>query len=182
MLNLGDTQLAELERIVYATVEELVMSLAHARDDQVEDANQCMLQCCANCERANELLAGAEELVADRAGSKPAWLELVDRPRDGRSVMEAAVNAAAAAFTVPFDHVMGRTKTQPAAFARQVAFWLLREVLGWSSCAVGKLVGRDHGTILHAVNRVRDICSTSANDCEKVTAAKSRFIAALNRN
>lgn len=182
MLNLGDTQLAELERIVHATVEELVMSLAHARDDQVEDANQCMLQCCANCERANELLAGAEELATNRAESHSSSPPPVNGTHDAHALMTTAAHAAAGAFTVPVDHVMGRTKTQPAAFARQVAFWLLCEVLGWSSCAVGKLVGRDHGTILHAVHRVNDICATSVSDCEKVTAAKSRFIAELNRN
>jgi len=55
--------------------------------------------------------------------------------------------------------LLGRTRTAPVAFARQVAMYLLREENGLSLPAIGDhLGGRDHTTVRHGVEKItRDL-------------------------
>jgi hypothetical protein len=47
-------------------------------------------------------------------------------------------------------------KSQPACFNRQIAMYLASEVGRWSTTSIGRFYGgRDHSTVLYAIQRVR---------------------------
>lgn len=52
---------------------------------------------------------------------------------------------------------------QPAAFNRQVAMYLAKEVGGWSKKAIGRFYNnRDHSTVHYAVNRIEYLRETNS--------------------
>lgn len=53
---------------------------------------------------------------------------------------------------VPLDAMLGRSREMPLPIARGRFYAYLR-ALGWSYPAIGKLVGRDHTTVLSQVRR-----------------------------
>lgn len=89
---------------------------------------------------------------------------------------------AAAAFDVPKAHLVRRWRRQPAVFARQVSMWLMREVLGWSSATIGQVLRRDHGTVLHAWQAVRDRMTTNPDARSRCEQALRGFCADLGRD
>lgn len=53
-------------------------------------------------------------------------------------------------------------------FARHIAFYICREEFGWSYPRIGRIFSRDHSTILHGINKVKD--ALAANHEKYVTA------------
>lgn len=51
--------------------------------------------------------------------------------------------------------ITGPTRTQPLVFVRQVASYLLREVLVRSLPEIGRCLNRDHTTVLHSVRSIK---------------------------
>ena len=49
---------------------------------------------------------------------------------------------------------MGTRKTKEIAKPRQVAMYLLREILGLSQLKIAKFFGKDHTTVMYAINKV----------------------------
>jgi hypothetical protein len=64
---------------------------------------------------------------------------------------ERVLMAIAERYNVSVAGLQGRDKTKNIALARQVAAYILVTQLKRSSSRVGRLLGRDHSTILHAV-------------------------------
>jgi len=54
-------------------------------------------------------------------------------------------------YGVPLQALYARGRRQPVALARQTACWLIRRHTALSYPAIGRLLGRDHSTVLHAV-------------------------------
>lgn len=65
-----------------------------------------------------------------------------------------AIGAIIAATAVHFDtspaKIIGSTSSRRTAHVRHIAVWLCREILGASSTRIGKIIGRDHTTVIHA--------------------------------
>lgn len=53
-------------------------------------------------------------------------------------------------YNVDFDVVMGASREQNATWARQAAYHALH-LVGLSSSQIGRLLGRDHSTVLHGI-------------------------------
>ena len=62
---------------------------------------------------------------------------------------------AASAFAVDFTEVLSRSRLKTVTYARSTACVLLRERYGWSFPQIGKALGRDHTTVISAVNRAK---------------------------
>ncbi len=61
------------------------------------------------------------------------------------------------AFGVSLDTLLSSSRTQPAAFARQVAMYLARELTGATLPTIGRAFGnRNHTTVLHACRRTTE--------------------------
>jgi chromosomal replication initiator protein len=60
-------------------------------------------------------------------------------------------------FGVSVDGLMSKRRTKDLTVPRQVAMYLIRELLDLSLVEIGKLFGgRDHSTVIHAVNKVEE--------------------------
>jgi len=54
-----------------------------------------------------------------------------------------------------------RTRTEAIVYPRQIAMFFCHEILGASSVAIGeKFGGRDHSTVLHAINKIRELLAS----------------------
>ena len=75
-------------------------------------------------------------------------------PQTSASLSEI-VDAAAREFGVRREEVLARTRRSDVAEARQVAMYLARELTDHSLPEIGRGIGgRNHATVLHAINRV----------------------------
>mgnify|MGYP001600745615 CR=1 FL=1 len=63
------------------------------------------------------------------------------------------LNEECLAHGVAFHEVMGRSRKQPIAKARQSAMRRLRMELGLSLMSIGQYMNRDHTTVLHALRQ-----------------------------
>jgi len=65
------------------------------------------------------------------------------------------VDATAREFEIERDELLARSRRPPLAHARQVAMYLARELTDHSLPEIGRGIGgRNHTTVLHAVNSV----------------------------
>ena len=73
------------------------------------------------------------------------------RPPTGEEILSAT----AAAFGYSHEDMQGPSRRQPLVLSRQIAMYLCRELTDLSLPKIGKLFGgRDHTTVLHAVDKV----------------------------
>ena len=69
------------------------------------------------------------------------------------------------------EELIGPSRRQPLARYRQIAMYLCREYTDLSLPRIGKAFGgRDHTTVLHAVDKIRNLMRTDANVYKDVTS------------
>jgi chromosomal replication initiator protein len=86
------------------------------------------------------------------------------------------IDAAAEEFGVRQDELLARDRRPSVASARQVAMYLARELTQQSLPEIGRQMGnRNHSTVLHAVNRVRDSLTTDPAVRSAVDKLRSRL-------
>ena len=68
------------------------------------------------------------------------------------------VEACAAEWGVTRQQLLGEGRTGDVLQARQAAVTLAHRLLGYSLPRIGRLVGRDHTTVLHAIRRMTRQC------------------------
>ena len=79
--------------------------------------------------------------------------ELRPRTRSVREIQEQTC----AAFGVSIDDLLSPSRSQPVAFARQVAMYLARELTDATLPAIGRAFGnRNHTTVMHACKRTAE--------------------------
>jgi len=71
-------------------------------------------------------------------------------PRMLRAIMPAVMEASEV-FGVPPESVLGRDQHQSVVRARFLAMSVCRERYGWSTTEIGRAFGRDHTTVVHAL-------------------------------
>jgi chromosomal replication initiator protein len=77
----------------------------------------------------------------------------------------------AESFSVSVADLEGPSRRQPLARGRQVAMYLIRELTDLSLPKIGALLGgRDHTTVLHGINKVRDLMTVDQELFDHVTA------------
>ena len=97
--------------------------------------------------------------------------------------LKMAAQAVAQAFEVDADEVLGRRRTWPLVFARQTAYWLVKQGMGYTFCHTGRMFDRDHGGIMHGVNKVLDVLELDLHSkhdngswANKIRKSKELFI------
>jgi len=109
-------------------------------------------------DEANALLDRAKELFEEAAKMER---ELCDPNR--------IIEAVCAAWRVKEEQLLSKSRKARVARARQVAGYLLRQHTALSFPAIGRILGRDHSTIIHS-------CELIAREM----ATTPRFAAAVN--
>jgi chromosomal replication initiator protein len=139
--------------------------LSRAQLDGVDVANEVLDEIAARVTSSVRALEGALIRVVAYASLKgePATAELTRHVLDwlgtgtrGAPTVAEIVEAAASEFGVGTDEILARDRRPNVAMARQVAMYLARELTSCSLPEIGRRIGgRNHTTVVHAVNRVR---------------------------
>jgi chromosomal replication initiator protein len=105
-------------------------------------------------------LAQAERVLSD--------IVLAGEPR--RITPEMILNATAASYGFSVEAICGPSRTRPLVTARQVAMYLVRNLTDFSYPAIGRLFGgRDHTTVIHAVDKIEGQMQHRLQIYEQVT-------------
>lgn len=116
------------------------------RAEEAEQAAREAAELAARIEAANEQLRAAESRL------EAAQMEAA-RIGAGKGSMRAIIRVVSSATGVsPIDLVSLRRDARTAK-ARQIVAWLARKLTVLSLPQIGARLGRDHTTILHAINR-----------------------------
>ena len=92
---------------------------------------------------------------------------------DPRRISLAHIDSVVAARLGP---TRGLGKSQPSCFNRQVAMYLASHVGRWSTTVIGRFYGgRDHSTVVHAIQRIEAMRDADPNLDVLVCDLKSRI-------
>lgn len=69
--------------------------------------------------------------------------------------------------------VLGRNRMRPLVEARQIAFYLMRQLSGLTLTQIGEIFGRDHSTVIYGINTVNDLLKVDVPFQKKVHYIKS---------
>lgn len=81
---------------------------------------------------------------------------------------QAVVDAVCTEFHVERAALLGTVRTERVSWPRMVAYYVLREHLGWMLHDIGTVFGRDHSTVHHGIQRVSGRCRVARVDRELV--------------
>jgi chromosomal replication initiator protein len=80
------------------------------------------------------------------------------------------IRATAGAFGFSVEDLTGSSRRQPLVLSRQVAMYLCRELTDLSLPKIGDLFGgRDHTTVLHAIDKIKRVLTTDRDVFDKVS-------------
>jgi hypothetical protein len=77
-----------------------------------------------------------------------------DRVDLARWLLDGIVNATAELLDLDTADLLGRSRRQPIAYARQLAYWAAREVTALSLPELGRYFGRHHSTVHHGAAEI----------------------------
>jgi chromosomal replication initiator protein len=145
--------------------------LARAQLDRVDVPTEVLDEIAARITSSVRALEGALIRVVAYASLKgePATPELAHHVLDrlgtappARTTVKDIVEATATEFGVEKDDLLARDRRPDVAMARQVAMYVARELTPHSLPEIGRHIGgRNHTTVLHAINRVRSARNTN---------------------
>lgn len=108
----------------------------------------------------------------------------VDKPRyfpgSATSVVKLIAKGTAHYFSVDRSEIMSRSRIMRIASARQAAFWVTKQTMGWSLPEIGRRFGgRDHTTIYHGIIQTERKMATDDHFRRKVERLMAGVVAAI---
>ncbi len=77
-------------------------------------------------------------------------------------------------FGLNYDEVLGSSRQKDISMARQITMYLLKTELGMSYPAIGKIFGgRDHSTVIHAINKITKLSKRDTKLRQKIKIIKN---------
>ncbi len=111
----------------------------------------------------------AEELTVDTAASVLRDLLTSRQPR--AITPQVILEATSEMFGIPVEEIIGKKRQRPLVTARQVAMYVFRDITDLSYPAIAReFGGRDHTTVIHAVEKITGQMSTHQATYDQVTA------------
>ncbi|MGH9436680.1 MAG: helix-turn-helix domain-containing protein [Terriglobia bacterium] len=102
-------------------------------------------------------------------------VEFLPEPPARRRISLAHIDAVVAARLGP---TRGLGKSQPAAFNRQVAMYLAKQVGRWTTTVIGRFYnGRDHSTVCHAIYKIAALSKSNPEIEMLITELKELLLA-----
>jgi len=109
----------------------------------------------------------------------PNLVESLIQKKDGNGEMKLKVqptdliNAVSKYYSLGKRQLLGDSRARPIARPRQILMYLLRVELELSLDEVGRLIGgRDHTTVMHAVDKITQLASTDVKTREDIAGIK----------
>ena len=138
-----------------------------ARDDHLVLADEVLQFVARNCRSNVRELEGAiiKLLAYSSLTRREITVELAREALGGVLAAAATVELSpdairarvAAAFNVTVDALVSKKRTKELTVPRQVAMYLMRQLLNPPLVEIGKLFGgRDHSTVIHSIQKVED--------------------------
>jgi chromosomal replication initiator protein len=152
-----------LEHAPQAVPEEVLLFIAEHVPDNVRELEGALTRVTAYAALTGERidLEMARDVLQDLIPTVEA------RPLSPEDI----ISTAAASYGYSPADLTGPSRRQPLVTARQIAMYLCRELTNLSLPKVGALFGgRDHTTVLHAVEKVKRLIQTDRETFERVTA------------
>jgi chromosomal replication initiator protein len=110
----------------------------------------------------------AEPLTVETAASVLGDLLTTRQPRP--ITPQVILDATSKMFGIPVDEIIGKKRQRPLVTARQVAMYVMRELTDLSYPAIAReFGGRDHTTVIHAVEKISAQMSTQRATYDQVT-------------
>lgn len=78
-------------------------------------------------------------------------------------------------YNITSERILGNAKTKDVVVPRQVAMYLIREMTDMSFPEIGRFMGRDHTTVLHAINKTQDQMAKDDNFAAAVSDLKKNI-------
>ncbi len=105
-------------------------------------------------------------MVRQRVDRNADWVLAMHRDRRPRIItLEVIKRVICKHFRISHIQLTGPSRTREYARARQIGMWLARELTARSLPQIGKAFGgRDHTTVLHALNRVEQYIAENEDD------------------
>ena len=111
----------------------------------------------------------AEELTVATAASVLGDLLTSRQPR--AITPQVILEATSKMFGIPVEEIIGKKRQRPLVTARQVAMYVFRDITDLSYPAIAReFGGRDHTTVIHAVEKITSQMSTQRATYDQVTA------------
>ena len=73
-------------------------------------------------------------------------------------IMQAVANY----YCIPVEQITSNKRSKDTVQPRQVSMYLVRDLLGYSLPEIGKVFKRDHTTVLHAVDKIKNQMTSSS--------------------
>lgn len=152
ILSLPETDLDLRLRFIQRTSEALALNLP--RETTLAMARQCtdlrellgLMRRMHICRRMNGTAMNGRELETLLSGSRP----------DGVLTPQCIITQVCQQLGVSQTEILGPSRTPPAVFARQVAMYLCRSLLGLSYPSLGQLFGgKNHSSVMYAVKKIK---------------------------
>jgi chromosomal replication initiator protein len=110
----------------------------------------------------------AEELTVDRAAEILADLLSDRQPRP--ITPQVILDATSEMFNFPVEEIIGKNRRRPLVTARQISMYVFRELTDLSYPAIAReFGGRDHTTVMHAVDKIGSLMSKQRQIYDQVT-------------
>jgi chromosomal replication initiator protein len=95
---------------------------------------------------------------------------------EGERTPEAIRKRVAESYGIPVETLISRRRTKDVTVPRQVAMYLMRELLDLPLTQIGNhFGGRDHSTVIHSVNKVEQDLEVDAAMRERIETLRSEF-------
>jgi chromosomal replication initiator protein len=95
---------------------------------------------------------------------------------DGQRTADGIRKRVAESFGVPVETLVSRRRTKEVTVPRQVAMYLMRELLDLPLTQIGAhFGGRDHSTVIHSINKVEQELASDAGLRERIDGLKAEF-------
>ncbi len=91
--------------------------------------------------------------------------------------IESIVEYTATVFNLSSDHLRAKTRKKDIVRARQIAMYLAKQMTNHSLITIGlHFGGRDHSTVIHAINTIEELIQKDANLKNQLEAMKKHLV------
>ena len=125
--------------------------------------------------RLNKVILASRlhEVPITVAFARSALSEAVSETDQEEITPESVISAIAAYYKISKSDLLGKSKKKELVMPRQICCYLMYDLLSLPYITIGKVVGRDHTTILYSRNKVEELCRVNEKIAKDVDDIKN---------
>ena len=146
--------------------EDVVLFIARRVQRNVRELEGCLNRAVAYSQLTNQRIT--TNLV------RTALAELL--PEERQATPGDIIRFVAHHYGVRVNDLKGRSGRRSIALPRQVAMYLIREILGLSFPEIGKIFGKHHSTVIYAVDNIQKMRQSNPDFDSTLTSFQNHFV------